>query len=126
MKLYRPIGLKELQLIKDLDYKEFPPRLHWQPIFYPVLNEKYAQRIAEKWNTKDENSDYCGFITMFDIDDDYISQFEVQVVGDSFCQELWIPAEDLEMFNSKIIGKISIIKAFYGDKYSGEQLELTT
>lgn len=44
--LYRPVGLKELQLIIDSGYKKFPPRLSWQPIFYPVLNQAYAEQIA--------------------------------------------------------------------------------
>ena len=43
--LYRPIGIKELQLLIDLDFKAFPPRLEWQPIFYPVMNQEYAEQI---------------------------------------------------------------------------------
>ncbi|HEV2482639.1 MAG TPA: hypothetical protein VGS79_23400 [Puia sp.] len=39
IKLYRPVGLKELELIRLSGWREFPPRLEWQPIFYPVLNE---------------------------------------------------------------------------------------
>jgi len=54
--LYRPVGLKELQLIIEFDYKKIPPRLEWQPIFYPVLNQEYAEQIAYKWNTGDEAS----------------------------------------------------------------------
>jgi hypothetical protein len=46
MILYRPIGRKEYDLIKQSDFKEFPPRLNWQPIFYPVLNQEYAEKIA--------------------------------------------------------------------------------
>lgn len=52
MILFRPVGTTELNLIKLSNYKEFPPRLPEQPIFYPVLNEEYACEIAEKWNTK--------------------------------------------------------------------------
>lgn len=51
MTLYRPIGEKELILIAESGFKAYPPRLEWQPIFYPVLNEKYACEIAEQWNT---------------------------------------------------------------------------
>ena len=40
--LYRPVGPKELELIAASGYREFPPRLPDQPIFYPVLNEEYA------------------------------------------------------------------------------------
>ena len=30
--LYRPVGQKELDLIAESEFKEFPPRLEWQPI----------------------------------------------------------------------------------------------
>jgi hypothetical protein len=50
--LFRPVGQKELDLIEQSGWKEFPPRLFWQPIFYPVLTEEYAIAIARDWNTK--------------------------------------------------------------------------
>jgi hypothetical protein len=50
--LYRPVGLAELKLVKASGYREFPPRLPEQPIFYPVLTEAYATQIARDWNTK--------------------------------------------------------------------------
>jgi hypothetical protein len=51
--LYRPTGADELALIIDGGMKRFPPRLFWQPIFYPVLNFQYAAEIAEQWNMGD-------------------------------------------------------------------------
>ena len=98
MILYRPVGTAELKLIEESGYKEFPPRLPEQPIFYPVLNEEYAREIAEKWNTKDTD-DHKGFVTRFEVDDAYCSRFAVQTVGRSYHQELWIPAEELATFN---------------------------
>lgn len=115
--LYRPIGLKELQLIIDLDFKAFPPRLEWQPIFYPVLNQEYAEQIAEKWNTKDEFSGYCGIVTKFDLPTDYLQKYEVHNVGGFIHNELWIPSEELNEFNSKIVGQIEIVKVFKGDNF---------
>ena len=53
MILYRPVGTAELKLIEESGFRLFPPRLPEQPIFYPVLNEKYAREIAERWNVKD-------------------------------------------------------------------------
>jgi hypothetical protein len=35
--LYRPIGQREFELIRDSGFRAFPQRLQWQPIFYPVL-----------------------------------------------------------------------------------------
>lgn len=111
MILYRPVGTRELELIKAADYSGYPPRLPEQPIFYPVLNEKYASEIASQWNVK-YNDDHRGYVTKFEIDDGYVKQFEIHTVGDSYHQELWIPAEQLEIFNRHIIGKIQIIKEY--------------
>lgn len=110
MILFRPVGQKEKELIEESGYTKFPPRLHFQPIFYPVLNIKYAEEIASKWNKTDLASGYKGYVTSFEVDDEYISNFEVQTVGASYHQELWIPSEELENFNKHIIGKIKIIK----------------
>lgn len=48
--LWRPAGPAELALVRDSGWREWPPRLPEQPIFYPVLNEDYAVRIAREWN----------------------------------------------------------------------------
>ena len=109
MRLYRPVGQAEYDLIAQSGFTAYPPRLPEQPIFYPVLNERYAREIAEKWNKRYADSQYTGFVTTFEIDDGYISQFPVQTVGASYHQELWIPAEELENFNHHIIGTISIL-----------------
>lgn len=117
IKLYRPVGKKELELITESDYKAYPPRLSWQPIFYPVMNFEYAAQIAKEWNAEDEFSGYCGFVTAFDIDADYISKFEVQNVGSFQHNELWVPSEELQEFNNHIQGKIEVVASFYGAKY---------
>ena len=109
MRLYRPVGQAEYDLIAQSGFTAYPPRLPEQPIFYPVLNERYAREIAEKWNKSYPDSQYTGYVTTFEIDDGYISQFPVQTVGASYHQELWIPAEELETFNRHIIGTIAIL-----------------
>ncbi len=109
MRLYRPVGQAELDLIAKSDYLKYPPRLPEQPIFYPVLNEKYAYEITEKWNKKSADSGYAGYVTTFEINDEYISQYDIQTVGASYHQEFWIPAEELENFNQHIIGQIRVI-----------------
>lgn len=118
MILYRPVGLKELELIARTDFKAFPPRLPEQPIFYPVLNFEYAEQIARDWNTK--SNSFAGFVTKFEVEDDYVKKFDVHVVGSRIHQELWVPAEELEEFNGHIIGKITVEAAYYGEKFKGE------
>ena len=109
MILYRPVGQAEYTLIAQSDFTAYPPRLPEQPIFYPVLNQRYAREIAEKWNWRYPDAQYTGYVTTFEIKDDYIAQFPVQTVGASYHQEFWIPAEELENFNRHIIGKIQIL-----------------
>ena len=59
MILYRPVGVGELRLIARSVFREFPPRLPEQPIFYPVLTLEYARKIARDWNTVDVQSGYA-------------------------------------------------------------------
>jgi hypothetical protein len=113
MILYRPVGQVELDLIEETGFTKFPPRLFYQPIFYPVLNEKYASEIALRWNTKDSlESKNVGYVTRFEVDDEFISKYEVHQVGDKYHLEYWIPSEELEDFNNHIINKIEVIKCY--------------
>ncbi len=118
VKLYRPVGLEELVLIVNSGMKKFPPRLYWQPIFYPVLNFQYAAEIAERWNMGDPESDGAGFVTAFDVSEEYVSKFPVQVVGLDYHQELWIPADELDEFNRNIVNGIEVTKSFIGAAFT--------
>ena len=115
--LYRPVGEKEMILIIESNYKKFPPRLEWQPIFYPVLDEDYASEIAEKWNTRDEAGNYLGFVTEFEVLEDEVNKYPAQNVGARNHNELWIPSEELEAFNLAIVGIIEVKKVFIGNEF---------
>jgi hypothetical protein len=110
--LYRPVGSKELQLIRASGFCAFPPRLPSQPFFYPVLNEEYAIQIARDWNTKDEASGYEGWVLRFEVRNEFLNRYEIHVVGDSNHREYWIPAADLREFNCNIVGAIEVIHEF--------------
>lgn len=107
--LFRPVGPRELALIRESGLRAYPPRLPEQPIFYPVLNEAYAREIAERWNVRESGA---GFVTRFKIDADYASRFAVQTVGGRQHQELWVPAEELAEFNQHLVGEIEVIASF--------------
>lgn len=111
MILYRPVGTAELNLIAESGYHSFPPRLPEQPIFYPVLNRRYACEIAKKWNAK-YNADHRGYVLRFEVENNYISQFEVHTVGNRYHRELWVPAEELEEFNRHIVGIIHVVEEY--------------
>ena len=107
--LFRPVGPKELDLIRASGNRTFPPRLPEQPIFYPILNEQYAAQIARDWNVKDSGA---GYITQFRVRKDFVAKYPIQTVGGSIHQELWIPAEDLAAFNRNLVGEIEVIAEF--------------
>ena len=107
--LYRPTGKNELALIRESGYTAFPPRLDYQPIFYPVLFEEYAVQIARDWNARNGNT---GYVTRFLVRTEFLGRYDVHTVGSAIHQEYWIPAEDLEEFNRNIVGKIEVIAEF--------------
>jgi hypothetical protein len=107
--LYRPVGPKELELIRDSGWRRSPPRLPEQPIFYPVENEEYARQIARDWNVK---SDGEGHVLRFSVDSAFLERYPVQQVGNALHRERWIPAEDLDDFNNHIAGPIEVIASY--------------
>lgn len=109
--LFRPVGQKELDLIRDSGFSKFPARLPEQPIFYPVLTEEYARQIARDWNAK-HNEERVGYVTRFRVRTEYLKQYEIQTVGGSEHSEYWIPAEDLAEFNQNIVGAIEVIAEY--------------
>lgn len=117
MILYRPVGIEEHALIFDSGMRAFPPRLPDQPIFYPVTNFGYASQIARGWNTTSGSK--AGYVTTFSVDEHYVSRFERRIVGGREHEELWVPAEELDEFNSHIGGLIEVDAAYFGDGFSG-------
>jgi hypothetical protein len=107
--LWRPVGPDELQLIRDAGMRAFPPRLPEQPIFYPVLTEEYAIKIARDWNVAASG---VGFVTRFKVRSDFLEKYDVQLAGGRAHSEYWIPAEDLDAFNEAIIGAIEVTAEF--------------
>jgi hypothetical protein len=107
--LWRPLGPKELELIQQAEMRAFPPRLPDQPIFYPVLSEDYAIKIARDWNVPASGS---GFVTRFKVKSSYLADYEVQEAGGRAHLEYWIPAEEMDAFNAAIVGEIEVVREF--------------
>ena len=107
--LYRPVNQVELDLIEQSNWTKFPPRLPEQPIFYPVMNEEYAIQIAKEWNVPAYGVSY---VTKFAVKTNYLEKFKVENVGGPIHNELWVPAEELDEFNSNIVGQIEVTKEY--------------
>lgn len=89
--------------------RAFPPRLSEQPVFYPVLTEEYAIKIARDWNVRASGS---GFVTRFRVRRDFLDRYPIQEAGGHAHREYWIPAEDLSAFNNAIVGEIEVTAEF--------------
>jgi hypothetical protein len=89
--------------------RAFPPRLPHQPIFYPVLSEDYARKIARDWNVRASGR---GYVTRFRVSKAFLDQYQVHEAGGRDHLEYWIPAEDLAACNAAIVGKIEVIAEY--------------
>jgi hypothetical protein len=107
--LWRPVGPEELALIRESGMRAFPPRLPDQPIFYPVLSEDYAIKIARDWNVPASGA---GFVTRFQVRRDFLDRHPVREAGGRSHLEYWIPAEELGRFNAAIVGEIEVVAKF--------------
>jgi hypothetical protein len=107
--LWRPTGPEELALVEASGWVAWPPRLPEQPIFYPVLNEDYAVRIARDWNVPASG---VGYVTRFEVDAGFLARYPVRQAGGETILELWVPAEELKEFNRHIVGLIEVVHEF--------------
>ncbi len=107
--LWRPTGPEELAYVEGSGWRRWPARLPEQPIFYPVLNEEYATKIASDWNVAASG---VGFVTRFTVRTDFLSAYDVQQAGGRTILEYWIPADDLDAFNDAIVGEIELVATF--------------
>jgi hypothetical protein len=107
--LWRPTGPEEPALVEASGWREWPPRLAGQPIFYPVLNEGYATKIARDWNVRQSGA---GYVTRFQVRQTFLDNYDVHQVGGQTILEYWIPAEDLTTLNASIVGTIEVIAEF--------------
>lgn len=87
----------------------WPPRLPDQPIFYPVLSEEYATKIARDWNVPASG---VGYVTRFRVRRSFLDRYEVHQVGGRTILEYWVPADDLNTFNANIIGTIEVVAEY--------------
>lgn len=118
--LYRPVGQQELDLIEEMEFRGFPPRLPEQPYFYPVANREYAVQIARDWNTKDAASQFTGYVLKFQVPVEVLSRYPLRTVGASLHQEYWVPAGELEAFNRAIVGTIDVVGFYQGRAQEAE------
>ena len=107
--LWRPVGPEELALLRQSGMRAFPPRLPDQPIFYPVLSQEYAVKIARDWSMPASGA---GYVTRFEVRRAHLDGYAVREAGGQAHLDYWIPAEELSAFNAAIVGEIEVVASF--------------
>ena len=76
--------------------------------------------IVTPWNRTEAEAGYCGFVTAFEIDADFVARYPVrQLGGGPTYRELWVPTGELADFNAHIVGVIRVIESVYGRHFAG-------
>ncbi len=112
--LYRPVGRRELELIRESGFRAFPPPPPGQSKFKPTLTREYAAEVARNWSAK-EKTRACSdvYVTRFHVDSAFLSRYSQHQVAGSIHREYFIPAEELDEFNGQIRGIIELVAEYH-------------
>jgi hypothetical protein len=55
-------------------------------------------------------------VTRFQVRRSFLDNYSIEKAGGAAHSEYWIPAEDLDLFNRAIVGKIQIVAEFHQRK----------
>ena len=116
--LYRPVGPGQLAAIIAADWRAFPSQWSNQPFFFPLMDQAYAERVAQQWNVHNSGS---GFVLRFRVCKRFLADYEPKRIGGPSNWEYRIPAAELAQFNQHIMGTIELVEAYFA-----EQLQETT
>jgi hypothetical protein len=78
--------------------------------FYPALTKQFALETTRLWKLPDWGT---GYLTRFKISAQYVRDFEVQSLSGEVYEELWVPAEELSIFNQNIVGRIEVVQVLH-------------
>ena len=108
--LYRSVGPGQLKCVADSGWKSFPPRLHWQRYFYPMLHESFAHTVASRWNVKQSG---VGYVLTFKVRKQYLDKLPVYIIGGPEHKEYRIAANEIDELNNSIVGKIEVLATYH-------------
>jgi hypothetical protein len=112
--LYRPVGRRELELIRGGSFRAFPPLPAGPSIFKAAQSREYAAEVARKWSAKEKTPAYSDvYVTRFHVDSAFLSRCSQHNVAGSPHREYLIPAKELDEFNSHIRGLIELVAEYH-------------
>ena len=115
MELFRPVSAQEFHAIEDRDFGGFPKRTEGQQILTVLLSQEGAMEIARRMRVEKQKENKV-YVVSFLVEDSYIRQFPVQYLEKPEYSALWIPAEETEILNQHLIGKIRLVTSYQIDR----------
>ena len=119
MELYRPLSAEDYRQIETLEFSGFPPRSDGQPLFTALLSREGAAGIARRMKIE-KQAEHTVYVVGFLVEDAYIRQFPVQNSDQPERSALWIPAEEIDILNQHLVGKIRMLDRFTIDRAEGD------
>jgi hypothetical protein len=107
--LYRPIGMREMTLLRDAGWRAFPPRSRGQPSLCMLTDQTEARQIAREWLVPVGGA---GFVARFTVAAAFLQRAEPQS-DDVLPMDYVIPARELGRLNEHLSGPIELIEAFF-------------
>src|SRR5713226_2015643 len=112
--LYRPVGRRELELIRVSTFRAFPPLPPGQSIFKATLTHEHAAEVARAWSAKEKTAVYSDvYVTRFHVESAFLSRYPQHQVAGSSHREYLIPADELDEFNGYIRGIIELVAEYH-------------
>ena len=119
MILFRPIGANELGLIAKSGFRRFrrgwprtPPSLPWRRSTTLV-----AWRSLSK--TQDKRSGFAGFVIRFEVANNYVERLAARASHGPADGGFQVPPGELENLNSHLVGRIEVVRRYFGERYAG-------
>ncbi|MBQ5334654.1 MAG: hypothetical protein J6Z45_01760 [Oscillospiraceae bacterium] len=119
MELFRPLPAEEFRQIEANGFASFPARSSGQQLFTALLSHEGAAEIARRMRIE-KQAEHTVYVVGFLVEDAYIRQFSVQNSDQPERSALWIPAEEIDILNQHLVGKIRMLDCFEIDRSDGD------
>lgn len=107
MELYRPVTQNEYDAIAAGGFVGFPVQRADRPLLTLLLSCEGAKQIARHMHMPEGSGKV--YVLRCMVEDAYIRQFPVQNTEDAQRRALWLAAEETEILNQHLIGRIQVM-----------------
>lgn len=113
IEVYKSVSPAQLDLIASKGWLHFSPDGPQQRYFFPKVYRSYAEQIARQW---DAGHHGAGYVVSAKLSRDFLDCYPIQTVAYETHKEYKLPVEDLDILNSNIVGRITLVSIYTSPK----------